>query len=142
MTQAFRLTLIHPCVGRWAGDVKYIRSWQMEPLAPAAIAGLTPPGVDVGYDVEPAENASALRTLTHPEGGAERLAAIRYSGRWSRDGHDRHLAQLREVLAADGRSPIGEPIWARYDPPWTPWFLRRNEVLVELDEPPSDDTPH
>jgi radical SAM superfamily enzyme YgiQ (UPF0313 family) len=49
MTQAFRLTLIHPCVGRWAGDVKYIRSWQMEPLAPAAIAGLTPPDVDVRF---------------------------------------------------------------------------------------------
>ena len=49
MTQAFRLTLIHPCVGRWAGDVKYIRSWQMEPLAPAAIAGLTPPDVEVRF---------------------------------------------------------------------------------------------
>ena len=49
MTRDFRLTLIHPCVGRWAGDVKYIRSWQMEPLAPAAIAGLTPPGVEVRF---------------------------------------------------------------------------------------------
>lgn len=49
MTQAFRLTLIHPCVGRWAGDVKYIRSWQMEPLAPAAIAGLTPSDVEVRF---------------------------------------------------------------------------------------------
>ena len=44
-----QLTLIHPCVGRWAGDQKYIRSWQMEPLAPAALAGLTPPGVDVRF---------------------------------------------------------------------------------------------
>ncbi len=44
-----RLTLIHPCVGRWAGDTKYIRSWQMEPLAPAAIAGLTPPDIDVRF---------------------------------------------------------------------------------------------
>lgn len=44
-----RLTLIHPCVGRWAGDRKYIRSWQMEPLAPASIAGLTPDDVDVRF---------------------------------------------------------------------------------------------
>jgi hypothetical protein len=29
---------------------------------------------------------------------------------------------------------LGEPVWARYDQPWTPWFLRRNEILVELDE--------
>ncbi len=37
----------------------------------------------------------------------------------------------------DPNVTIGDPIWARYDPPWKPWFLRRNEVLVELDEAPS-----
>ena len=61
MTQAFRLTLIHPCVGRWAGDVKYIRSWQMEPLAPAAIAGLTPPDVDVRFYDDRLEQIPQLR---------------------------------------------------------------------------------
>jgi hypothetical protein len=76
--------------------------------------------------------------VTIVEVGPQRLAAIRYSGRWSQDGHDRHLEELREVLAANDRSTVGEPIWARYDPPWKPWFLRRNEVLVELDEPPSE----
>jgi radical SAM superfamily enzyme YgiQ (UPF0313 family) len=44
-----RLTLVHPCVGRWAGDRKYIRSWQMEPLAPAVLAGLTPDDVEVSF---------------------------------------------------------------------------------------------
>ncbi|HEX2186949.1 MAG TPA: radical SAM protein [Chloroflexota bacterium] len=43
-----RLTIIHPCVGRKAG-APYIRSWQMEPLAPAVLAGLTPPGVEVRF---------------------------------------------------------------------------------------------
>jgi len=66
--------------------------------------------------------------------GAQRLAAIRYSGRWSKAGYERHLAELVEALAANGLATSGEPIWARYDPPWTPWFLRRNEVLVALDE--------
>jgi len=36
-----RLTLVHPCVGRRRGQ-PYIRTWQMEPLAPATLAGLTP----------------------------------------------------------------------------------------------------
>jgi radical SAM superfamily enzyme YgiQ (UPF0313 family) len=36
-----RLTLVHPCIGRRRGQ-PYIRTWQMEPLAPATIAGLTP----------------------------------------------------------------------------------------------------
>ena len=36
-----RLTLVHPCIGRRRNQ-PYIRSWQMEPLAPATLAGLTP----------------------------------------------------------------------------------------------------
>jgi radical SAM superfamily enzyme YgiQ (UPF0313 family) len=43
-----RLTLIHPTIGRKAGQ-KYIRSWQMEPLPPAMIAGLTPKEVDIRF---------------------------------------------------------------------------------------------
>ena len=43
-----RLTLVHPCIGRRV-DQPYIRLWQMEPLPAAAIAGLTPPGVEVKF---------------------------------------------------------------------------------------------
>jgi len=43
-----RLTLIHPCIGRRTGQ-KYIKTWQMEPLPPAVIAGLTPPGVEIAF---------------------------------------------------------------------------------------------
>jgi len=43
-----RLTLIHPAVGR-RGPSPYIRAWQMEPLAPAVLAALTPPEVDVRF---------------------------------------------------------------------------------------------
>ncbi|HLB50077.1 MAG TPA: cobalamin-dependent protein, partial [Anaerolineales bacterium] len=43
-----KLTLIHPCIGRRVGQ-PYIRTWQMEPLPPAVIAGLTPREVDVTF---------------------------------------------------------------------------------------------
>lgn len=43
-----RLTLVHPCIGRRAGE-RYIRTWQMEPLAPAVLAGLTPRDVEVRF---------------------------------------------------------------------------------------------
>lgn len=43
-----RLTIIHPCIGRRPGE-RYIRSWQMEPLPAATIAGLTPRGVDLRF---------------------------------------------------------------------------------------------
>ena len=84
------------------------------------------------YDLEslPTPNDDRVR-LDRVEG--QRLAAIRYSGRWSTSGYDEHLGQLEEVLAEAGVETAGEPIWARYDPPWKPWFLRRNEVLVPVD---------
>src|SRR5687767_9974724 len=43
-----KLTIIHPCIGRRIGQ-KYIRTWQMEPLPAATIAGLTPKDVDVRF---------------------------------------------------------------------------------------------
>ena len=44
-----RLTIIHPCIGRRAGDTRYIRTWQMEPLPAATVAGLTPRDVNVRF---------------------------------------------------------------------------------------------
>lgn len=43
-----RLTIIHPCIGRKPGQ-KYIRTWQMEALPAATLAGLTPKGVTVKF---------------------------------------------------------------------------------------------
>ncbi len=43
-----RVTLIHPCIGRRGGE-RYLRSWEMEPLPPATIAGLTPKDVAVRF---------------------------------------------------------------------------------------------
>jgi radical SAM superfamily enzyme YgiQ (UPF0313 family) len=43
-----RLTLIHPAIGHKLGE-RYIRSWQMEPLPMAVIAGLTPSDVEIRF---------------------------------------------------------------------------------------------
>src|SRR5512133_2081853 len=43
-----RVTLVHPCIGRRKGQ-PYMRLWQMEPLPPAAIAGLTPRDVRIKF---------------------------------------------------------------------------------------------
>jgi radical SAM superfamily enzyme YgiQ (UPF0313 family) len=43
-----RLTIIHPCIGRRPGQA-YIRTWQMEPLPAATLAGLTPRDIDVRF---------------------------------------------------------------------------------------------
>jgi len=43
---AFRVTIVHPCVGRRAGMRGYIRTWKMEPIPAAMVAALLPPDVE------------------------------------------------------------------------------------------------
>ena len=64
---------------------------------------------------------------------ARTLAVLSYSGTWSQTGYEAHLKTLQDALIQAGKSWHGEPTWARYDPPWTLWFLRRNEIWLELD---------
>ncbi len=63
---------------------------------------------------------------------AGRYAAIRYAGVAKAADRKRKLAELREKLAALGLETVGNPIHAGYDPPWTPGPVRRNEVLLRL----------
>ncbi len=63
----------------------------------------------------------------------ERLAAaVRYSGRWTQSSYERHLTELLDAVAAAGLVAIGAPRLARFDPPFKPWFLRRNEVVQDV----------
>lgn len=61
---------------------------------------------------------------------ARSFAATRYSGTWSKRNYQKHLDRLVATLSDEGYEPVGEPIWARYNPPFMPWFLRRNEILT------------
>lgn len=45
-SRPFRLTIVHPCVGRHPGMKRYIRTWRMAPLPAAAVAAMTPAGVE------------------------------------------------------------------------------------------------
>lgn len=63
------------------------------------------------------------------------MAAIRYSGFWSEARYREHLRLLEGWIADRGYQAIGEAVWARYNPPMLPWFLRRNEILVPVDAP-------
>jgi SOUL heme-binding protein len=65
---------------------------------------------------------------------AARLAVVKFSGRWNETRYQEKLAQLEEWLKSIGLKTNGAPNFARYDPPWTLWFMRRNEILVEATE--------
>jgi hypothetical protein len=63
---------------------------------------------------------------------AQHWAAIRYSGTWSQANQAEHTEKLRTAVAAAGLVTIGEPVLARFNGPWTPWFMRRNEIWLRL----------
>jgi hypothetical protein len=77
---------------------------------------------------EPIDNRVVLRAIP-----ARTLAVLGYSGTWSQARYEEQLKTLQDAVSQAGLRWHGEPIWARYDPPWKPWFLRRNEIWVELD---------
>lgn len=60
------------------------------------------------------------------------VAAIRFGGGWSTERARGFEAELIRQLAEWGIAPAGKSLFARYDPPWKPGFLRRNEVLVPI----------
>lgn len=63
----------------------------------------------------------------------DRLTAVaRFSGRWSESAYRTHLAELASGIAAAGLHPVSEPRFARFDPPYKPWFMRRNEVAQDV----------
>ena len=60
------------------------------------------------------------------------MAARRYTGFWSEKRYRENEARLLTALKAEGFDVLGRAEWARYNSPWSLWFLRRNEVLVEV----------
>ena len=61
------------------------------------------------------------------------MAAVRYSGTWNREGYEENKKRLLAWIEERGFRQTGDPVWARYNPPFMPWFLRRNEVLIPVD---------
>jgi hypothetical protein len=61
------------------------------------------------------------------------MAALTYSGTWSQKRYDKHLEILRGCMRELGLRVSGEPVFARYNPPFTLWFLRRNEILIPVE---------
>ena len=71
---------------------------------------------------------------------ARRMVAVRYSGRWSADRFEQHKKELENWVKAQGLVTKGDWVWARYNSPMTPWFMRRNEILVEIEPKPQDES--
>jgi len=95
--------------GRWAVSFMMPASYTMETL--------------------PTPDEPAIRLRQVP---ARRMAAVRYSGFWSEEKYQQNRARLETWMRENRLVAGGEPVWARYNPPFTPWFLRHNEILIPV----------
>jgi len=78
--------------------------------------------------------APADATVSVNEEAALRMAAITYSGNWSRKRYLKHETLLQQHLDEAGLEACGTPRFARHNPPFWPSFLRKNEILMPLCE--------
>ena len=86
-----------------------------------------PKGVKASSAPEPLDARVQLRDVLPGQ-----VAVIRYSGFWSESNDGEHLAKLQAALRAADLTWTGEAVYSRYNAPFTPWFMRRNEIWLYL----------
>jgi len=91
------------------------------------VAFTMPAGYTLATLPKPAD--PSVRLVEHP---ARRMAVVKFSGLAGAERMDAKRAELLKDVAEAGLKPVGDPVFAFYDPPWTLPFLRRNEVMVEV----------
>jgi hypothetical protein len=87
-----------------------------------------PKGVTAANAPEPLDARVKLRDIQ-----AASVAVIRYSGFWTDANYNAHLAQLQAALRSADVAWVGEPVYSRYNAPFTPWFMRRNEIWLHVE---------
>jgi hypothetical protein len=76
---------------------------------------------------DPLDSRVQITTVAERE-----IAVIRFRGSASQREVEEMALRLQEGLKNAGINVVGQPFLMRYNPPWTPGFLRRNEVGVEI----------
>ena len=92
------------------------------------MAFILPEEITLDNAPEPTNPDVTLRELP-----AKRQVSLQYSGLNSPEQMERHAKELSTWIDKEGLRPLTKAKMASYDPPWTLWFLRRNEVQVEVE---------
>jgi hypothetical protein len=97
-----------------------------------SIAFVMPEGLTVETTPEPLDER--VKIIEIPE---RDVAALKFSGRWSSSIFDKKSKEMLEELTKAGIKSLGQVFAMRYNGPFTPWFMRRNEVAIEVELLPS-----
>ena len=87
---------------------------------------------DVTAQTAPTPDDPSVHVRLVPE---EYAAVVRFSGRWTSSSYRGREQELTVAVASAGLVATGPARFARFDPPWTPWFMRRNEVVLPVAAP-------
>jgi hypothetical protein len=93
------------------------------------ISFVMPPGYTLETLPEPLDTSVSLKIVP-----GRLVAALKYSGTWSKNRYDEKQDLLEKMIRGRGLIPVGGPVFARYNPPWALWFLRRNEILIPVEK--------
>jgi hypothetical protein len=63
---------------------------------------------------------------------AHQAAVLPFSGSWNMERFHKKEMELLEAVSAHGLTVEGNVYFARFDPPWKPGFLKRNEARVNV----------
>ena len=101
-----------------------------EETADFVVAFVLPAGLTAETAPVPTNPEVKIRTIP-----GSLTAALRFSGSGSGAAFERRNDGLQAALVLAGLTAVGPPRFARFDPPFKPWFLRRNEVFQDVQEP-------
>jgi hypothetical protein len=82
------------------------------------------------FETLPKPNSKDVILIPLP---ARRFAVIRFSGFASNESIKQHREELQGYILDEKLKSIGQAVLAFYNPPWTIPFLRRNEVMIEVE---------
>jgi len=91
------------------------------------IAFMMPSAYTMGTLPIPDDERIALR-----EENEKTIAVVRYSGTWGKKRYEKYATKLMDWISSKDWKILGAAVWARYNPPFMPWFMRRNEILIPV----------
>jgi hypothetical protein len=94
----------------------------------ATMAFVLPAKLRSGEVPQPLDDAVTVRELA-----AGRFAVLRYRGGRNTNAEAKSLARLQAWMQAEKLRVLSPPVYGYFDPPWTPTFLRRNEVMLRTE---------
>ena len=113
-----KIAMTAPVIQESASDLEHIVSFVLP-------AGMQP-------DTVPVPSDARVKMVAEPSYFA---AARKFGGGWDEERFKAQGELLLNAVKGAGLAPVGAIYWARFDPPWKPGFLKRNEAIIKIERP-------